>query len=47
MPEIRIAEFDNDRYIFLKADIGNVEKIENAINEFKPASIVNFAAEAM
>ena len=42
-----LAEFENDRrYIFLKADIGNVEKIENAINEFKPTSIVNFAAES-
>ena len=42
-----LAEFENDRrYIFLKADIGNVEKIENAINEFNPTSIVNFAAES-
>ena len=42
-----LAEFENDcRYNFLKADIGNLEKIENAINEFKPTSIVNFAAES-
>ena len=42
-----LAEFENDRrYVFLKADIGNVEKIENAINQFKPTSIVNFAAES-
>ena len=42
-----LADWESDpRYKFLKADIGDAEKISDVVNEFKPTSIVNFAAES-
>ena len=42
-----LIEFENDsRYQFLKADIGDTVKVESAISEFGPTSIINFAAES-
>ena len=36
----------DSRYNFLESDIGDTEKVENAIRDFKPTFIVNFAAES-
>ena len=36
----------DSRYNFLESDIGDAEKVENAIREFNPTFIVNFAAES-
>ena len=36
----------DSRYNFLESDIGDTEKVENAIREFNPTFIVNFAAES-
>ena len=36
----------DSRYNFLESDIGDTEKVENAIRDFKPNFIVNFAAES-
>ena len=42
-----LIEFEKDsRYQFLKADIGDTRKVESAISEFCPSSIINFAAES-
>ncbi|MDG1325594.1 MAG: dTDP-glucose 4,6-dehydratase [Opitutales bacterium] len=42
-----LIEFQGDsRYQFLKADIGDVSKIDPAISNFQPSAIVNFAAES-
>ena len=42
-----LADWESDsRYKFLKADIGDAIKISDSVNEFKPISIVNFAAES-
>lgn len=42
-----LIEFEKDsRYQFLKADIGDTRKVESAISEFRPTSIINFAAES-
>ena len=42
-----LIEFEKDsRYQFLKADIGDTVKVESAISEFGPTSIINFAAES-
>ena len=42
-----LVELEKDsRYQFLKADIGDTDKVESAISEFCPTSIINFAAES-
>ena len=42
-----LADLEKDsRYKYLKADIGDEQKITNSIREFKPTSIINFAAES-
>ena len=42
-----LVELEKDsRYQFLKADIGDTVKVESAISEFRPTSIINFAAES-
>lgn len=42
-----LIEFQGDsRYQFLKADIGDVSKIDPAISNFQPSAIINFAAES-
>ena len=42
-----LADLEKDsRYKYLKADIGDEQTITNSIREFKPTSIINFAAES-
>ena len=36
----------DDNYLFLKGDISNFEEINQAILNFKPDAIINFAAES-
>ena len=35
----------NPRYVFIKGDIGDVSLVENILRDYRPAWIVNFAAE--
>jgi len=40
------SKYGNSRYFFVRADICDAEKMKEVINQFKPDTIVHFAAES-